>query len=339
MLLLALLASTPALVLLAVVGTRHPFVLNDTDWVLFAAALALDGVLVLAATERFVAEPIRRLARDVEKWPDAEDADIIPQPHGPVEIVALSARFASTVGSLNARERDLKRSIANQELLMQEIHHRVKNNLQVVASLLNLQASRLRQPETRAAFQSARDRVRALATVHRHLYAEGGLHTISMQPFLTELCEQLFQAFGEPDGDRIRLTIEAPELQMSSDQAVPLSLIVTEAVSNAIKYAFPGLRHGVIDVRLTAEGEAARLTIQDNGVGIPAEGGASESGPRDGLGLQLIRGFARQLGATLAVDDRNGGGTRYTVDMVLRRERELVPAGTPEAPRARESVS
>ena len=101
---------------------------------------------------------------------------------------------------------------------MQEIHHRVKNNLQIVASLLNLQASRLKQPETRAAFQSARDRVRALSTVHRHLYSEGGLHTIDMRAFLVELCDQLFQAFGEPDGGRIQLSIEAQDVQMSSDQ-------------------------------------------------------------------------------------------------------------------------
>ena len=102
---------------------------------------------------------------------------------------------------------------------------------------------------------------------------------------------------------------------------------MTEAVSNSIKYAFPHGREGSIDVLLTAEGEAARLVIEDDGVGIPDEGGDSESGRRDGLGLQLIRGFARQLGATLSVDDRDGSGTRYTVDMMLRRERELVPAG------------
>jgi two-component sensor histidine kinase len=120
---------------------------------------------------------------------------------------------------------------------------------------------------------------------------------------------------GEREGDRIGLTVDAPELQMSSDQAVPLSLIVTEAVSNAIKYAFPGGRRGHIAVRLVADDEIAHLVLEDDGVGIPAGGGESESGPRDGLGIQLIRGFARQLGATLTV--REGNGTRYEVDIPL----------------------
>ncbi len=202
---------------------------------------------------------------------------------------------------------------------MQEIHHRVKNNLQVVASLLNLQASRIRQPEARAEFQSARDRVRTLATLHRHLYAHGELHTINMREFLIELCSQLFQAMGEKAGERLRLEIEAPELKMSSDQAVPLALIVTEAVSNAVKYAFPGGRRGSISVHLTADHGHAELDIFDDGVGIPAGRVETEAGTRDGIGIQLIRGFARQLGATLQVEE--GHGTRYKVHLPLQRKR------------------
>ena len=202
---------------------------------------------------------------------------------------------------------------------MQEIHHRVKNNLQVVASLLNLQASRIRQPEARAEFQSARDRVRTLATLHRHLYAHGELHTINMREFLAELCSQLFQAMGEKAGERLRLEIEAPELKMSSDQAVPLALIVTEAVSNAVKYAFPGGRRGSISVCLKADHSHAVLEIFDDGVGIPAGRVETEAGTRDGIGIQLIRGFARQLGATLQVEE--GCGTRYKVHLPLQRKR------------------
>ncbi len=202
---------------------------------------------------------------------------------------------------------------------MQEIHHRVKNNLQVVASLLNLQASRIRLPEARAEFQSARDRVRTLATLHRHLYAHGELHTINMREFLTELCSQLFQAMGEKAGERLRLDIEAPELKMSSDQAVPLALIVTEAVSNALKYAFPSGRRGSISVCLKADCSHAELEIFDDGVGIPAGRVETEAGTRDGIGIQLIRGFARQLGATLQVEE--GHGTRYKVHLPLQRKR------------------
>ena len=107
---------------------------------------------------------------------------------------------------------------------------------------------------------------------------------------------------------------------MLSDQAVPLALIVTEAVSNALKYAFPGGRGGRVGVHLAEEGEFVRLVIQDDGVGIPAGRSETETGTRDGIGLQLIRGFSRQLGATLDVQE--GQGTRYVVHLRVCRERE-----------------
>ena len=213
---------------------------------------------------------------------------------------------------------------------MQEIHHRVKNNLQIVASLLNLQASRIKAPAAKAEFQSARDRVRALATVHRHLYAHGEVHTINMRSFLLELCGHLFQALGETEGDRLQLEVEAPELEMSSDQAVPLSLIVTEAVTNAIKYAYPAGRRGVISVRLQRRQEVVELEIRDDGIGIPAGRAETDAGTRDGIGIQLINGFARQLRATLDVEQ--GAGTRYVVRMKLRSERLDSPALGPAAP-------
>ena len=123
---------------------------------------------------------------------------------------------------------------------------------------------------------------------------------------------------GEVPGRRIGLNIKASPLQMSSDQAVPLSLVVTEAVSNAVKYAFPGGRAGQVNVMLSTDGETADLVVEDDGIGIPAGRTETDSGPRDGIGITLIRGFARQLGATLQVhEDR---GTRYALRMPLNRE-------------------
>ena len=139
-----------------------------------------------------------------------------------------------------------------------------------------------------------------------------------MRSFLLELCGQLFQAIGEREGHRIRLDVQAPEVQMSSDQAVPLALIVTEAVSNAAKYAFPGGRSSSVSVRLALlEGDRISLTLQDDGIGIPAGRAETETGVRDGLGIQLIRGFAKQLGATLEVTE--GNGTVYHLELALHR--------------------
>jgi two-component sensor histidine kinase len=280
--------------------------------VLIAAGLA---AVVLGAEATF-GKPLRRLSAAVTSWQSGGAFDPGPLTGAPNEVHDLAHSFALATSALREREAQLARAQEKQELLMLEVHHRVKNNLQIIASLLNLQASRIRVPEARAEFQAARDRVRALATLHRHLYSEGDLHTINMRSFLMELCGQLFQAIGETEGHRIGLSIEAPELRMSSDQAVPLALIVTEAVTNSVKYAFPGGRHGHISVRLTEHDDVLDLEIKDDGVGIPAGKTETETGTRDGIGLQLIRGFSRQLGASLEVEE--GQGTRYAVRLPLR---------------------
>ena len=274
---------------------------------------------------------INQLLGAVEAWRKTGTFELPGVALLPGDLRRLAIRLKRSTIVLKRQERLLAEPMQQQDLAMQEIHHRVKNNLQIVASLLNLQASRIRSPEARAEFQSARDRVRALATLHRHLYAHGELHTIDMRDFLVELCGQLLTAFGETPGGRLHLQIEAPELKMSSDQAVPLSLIVTEAVSNAVKYAFPNERTGNISVRLTTEADIAELVVQDDGVGIPAGRVQTEAGIRDGIGLQLIRGFARQLGATLTVSE--DAGTEYRVRMPLRKTKLDSPALGPAANR------
>jgi two-component sensor histidine kinase len=285
--------------------------------------LALFTALGLAAvaigTHNALVAPLNALGRKVAEWRRTGVFDPTPIPAAPLEVRALCTSFHDAAIALSEQERKLEAATEKQVLLMREIHHRVKNNLQIVASLLNLQASRIRAPEARAEFAAARDRVRALATLHRHLYSQGELTSITMGSFLTELCGQLLDAMGERRDGRIKLSIDAIDLEMSGDQAVPLSLVVTEAVSNAIKYAFPAGRSGNVGVFLTSDGVRAKLVIEDDGVGIPAGRVETETGTRDGLGLQLIRGFSKQLKADLVVEQEHG--TRYTLDI------PLVPSG------------
>ncbi len=298
--------------------------------------LGIGLVAVSVGANMLLVAPLQRLTGAVIHWREAGDYAAHDVRLMPFELRELSRAFTQATRSLASHEHTLREAEAKQELLIKEIHHRVKNNLQIIASLLNLQANRIRQPEARAEFASARDRVRALATLHRYLYSEGELQTLNMRSFLQELCSQLFQAIGEKQGRRIQLHIEAPEIEMATDQAVPLSLIVTEAVSNAVKYAFPGGRSGHVRVSLSELGpdgrEAiGRLVIQDDGVGIPAGRAETETGIRDGLGIQLIRGFARQLDARLEVDE--GAGTRYTLTFPLHpREPDSHGAGSDDDP-------
>lgn len=314
--------------------------------VIAIVALLLAGLtVVMVGARALIVVPLRAVTSSVSAWREVGAYVPVQSRATPIELKQLSRAFAEATRSVVAHEDRLKKAEIKQELLIKEIHHRVKNNLQIIASLLNLQANRIRQPEARAEFASARDRVRALATLHRHLYSEGELHTLNMKSFLEELCGQLFQAIGEKEGRRIRLAIDAPEIVMSTDQAVPLALVVTEAVSNAIKYAFPGGRNGSVSVRLAEEVPGiATLVIQDDGIGIPAGRAETETGIRDGLGIQLIRGFARQLAATLQVvegePDENGRseGTCYTLMVPLHPEPEPQDVDD-ETPRPKDTAS
>lgn len=230
----------------------------------------------------------------------------------PEEVRDLAASFEDAADRLEAQEAALRAALERSELLMAEVHHRVKNNLQIISSLLNLQGARIAEPAARAEFEAARDRVRALATLHRHLYMHPDHEAIDLGAFIEELAGQIFQASGERPGERIVLSVRAPSLRISSDQAVPLALVITEAVTNALAYAFPGGRRGRLEVTLTTEGDRARLSVHDDGVG----GGLDRAADRRGLGNQLVRALARQLGGELRAE--TGAGTMVTLDFPLR---------------------
>lgn len=137
--------------------------------------------------------------------------------------------------------------------------------------------------------------MRALATLHRTLYAEDRLDSLNMASFLKELCDQTLHIAGEESAARITLDVVADDFSMNPDQAVPLALIVTEIVTNSIKYAFPDGRHGTIAVRLTLQGPNVMLSVSDDGIGCLID--PASAADQHGIGLKLIRGFARQLNA------------------------------------------
>ena len=265
----------------------------------------------------WVVRPLEQLRQSLPRWRGATG----PRPtlldgardrHWPEEVRDLAAGFEHAAERLAAQEAELRAALERSELLMAEVHHRVKNNLQIVSSLLNLQGARIAEPAARAEFEAARDRVRALATLHRHLYMHPDHEAIDLGAFIEELAGQIFQASGERPGERIALSVRAPSLRISSDQAVPLALMITEAVTNALAYAFPGGRRGRLEVILTAEGERARLSVRDDGVG----GGLDRAADRRGLGHQLVRALSRQLGGELRIE--TGAGTVVTLDFPLR---------------------
>ena len=269
-----------------------------------AALLALGAAALLLGVSHVVARPLRRLRDAVVRWRAGAPLEIGEDRDMPAEMRDLADSIRDGAAALHRREDELRAASEQAELLAGEVHHRVKNNLQTVSSLLALQAHRVADPTARAEFEAARDRVGALATLHRHLYVQHDPEAIDLAAFIGELGAQLFAAVGERPGRRIALDVEAPSLRISTDQAVPLALAITEAVADALRQGFGDGRPGRIGIRVTAEGERARLLIEDDGA-LPR--------PEDPLRAMLLRGLGRQLGGELRME-----GGRVTLDFRLR---------------------
>ncbi len=226
----------------------------------------------------------------------------------PAEIRSLGETFSRMADLLSARENELRDSLAQKEILVREIHHRVKNNLQLVMSLLNLHARRIRDPRAEVAFAEARSRINALATLHRRLYESESLQDIDLKWFLEDLCAELRRG-GLSRGRNVELAVESPSEVIGPDVAVPLGLLVTEAITNAYKHAFNEREGGHISVQVIRESPAMLLLrIRDDGTGFDI---AASSQDHSGLGRSLIEAFVRQLRGELEV--RSEGGTTVEV--------------------------
>jgi two-component sensor histidine kinase len=291
-----------------------------------AALLVLSAAAVLLGTGHAVLRPLRMLRDAVTRWDAGARPFEIPQRADlPGELRDLAESIEAGAATLAQREVELRAAINHAELLAGEVHHRVKNNLQTVSSLLTLQANRVSDPTARAEFEAARDRVGALATLHRHLYVEHDPEAIDFGAFISELGAQLFAAVGERPGRRIVLEVDAPSLRIGTDQAVPLALVITEAVADALRQGFPEDRSGRIAIHLIAGDGRARLVVEDDGA-LPR--------PEDPLRVVLLRGLGRQLGGGLRME-----GGRMELDFPLRPPtiRQPVSLRPPTPPPARSS--
>lgn len=192
-------------------------------------------------------------------------------------------------------------SLREKEVLLKEVHHRVKNNLQVITSLLSLQAQRV-DPASAAILIDAQNRVRAMAQVHERLYLSPDLARVEFGAYLEELLLELRRALHRPG---VEVVGRAPGLQLSVETAIPCGLIINELVGNALKHAFPEGRVGKVLVELVSDGAALVLTVEDDGVG------AADPRGRGTMGWRLVERLAGQLGG--AVELRSPPGTRVRV--------------------------
>jgi two-component sensor histidine kinase len=186
-------------------------------------------------------------------------------------------------------------------MLLQEVHHRVRNNLQVIGSLLSLQAEELHEDGESRAFQVAQSRVQSIAEVHDLLYVSTSAGAIDLRVYTQRLSQNLAMAYGV--SDRIEACVEGGRITLDVRRAVLVGLLLNELISNAYKHAFPGNRTGRVTIGMAANEDEAILSVTDTGVGTPAN---PESQRRGSLGLRLIHMMAQQLQGTVALHSTQG---------------------------------
>jgi two-component sensor histidine kinase len=201
-------------------------------------------------------------------------------------------------------EREKDELLRQKDLLLQEMHHRVNNSLQIIASILMLKAQTVQSEDTRAHLRDAHERVMAVATVQQQLRGSSYGAPIDARKYLTRLCESLAASMIAADRP-VSLSVEADEAAITSEETVSMGLIATELVINALKHAFPGGIAGRIVVRFESTETAWRLSVTDDGLGISRP--LPEAPARIGLGTSLIEALARQLGGRLLTADASPG--------------------------------
>jgi two-component sensor histidine kinase len=221
--------------------------------------------------------------------------------------------FANALDRKVIEER-LQESLADKEVLLREIHHRVKNNMQIVNSLLYLQEQAIHEQMdaiARDAFQQSRARLKAMAAIHDRLYQSSEFASIDFAEYLSVLVPELLASYAT--GSEINIDISAHDIRLGLDAAVPCALIINELITNCLKHAFLEGQAGLIrlSMKYRAEG-GVRLVVADNGVGMPM---SSEyyMEPKT-LGLQLVSDLARQLDGSFTVNEPAGEGTHLQVD-------------------------
>jgi two-component sensor histidine kinase len=199
-------------------------------------------------------------------------------------------------------EQHIQSSLREKEVLLKEIHHRVKNNLQVIQSLLKMQARLLPEEQTRAAIATTIQRVRAMALLHEGLYQRKDLATISLDEYLRSLFNGV-EASSVAEPGQVQLRLNCEDLQLSLDTAAPLGLLANELMSNSFKHGFPDGRRGAIEISIHRVDGVVHMVVKDDGIGIPDDFDAAAS---VSMGLKLANSLAHQLGGRLQFTSDSG---------------------------------
>jgi PAS domain S-box-containing protein len=224
-------------------------------------------------------------------------------------------------------EEQIKGSLEEKEVLLKEIHHRVKNNLQVISSLLSLQCTQIQNDEVKQLFADSQSRVRVMALVHEQLYQSHDLASIDFSVYVRNLTNYLIRSY-QGRSDAVRVKLEVAPVPMSIDTAITCGLIISELVSNCMKYAFPKEQKGEVSICLDQQSDGSlRLSVHDNGVGFPTDIDFQNT---DSLGLKLVRSLTEQLGGSIHY--RNDNGSEVQLQFALASDSQRREAKSHKAP-------
>jgi two-component sensor histidine kinase len=209
-------------------------------------------------------------------------------------------------------EESLKRSLNEKDILLREVHHRVKNNMQIISSILRMQQRQMSDPEMIAALEESQNRIRSLALIHENLYRNENLANILFSNYATSLANNLARSFADQQG-RVTFRFDIPEVYLPLDIGIPCGLIINELISNAFKYAFANMEKGIISISLKqGHDERYHLIVHDNGPGLP-EGKLLEK--KGSLGMKIIKTLAQQIGGALTYEYCDGA--KFTIDFQI----------------------
>ena len=212
---------------------------------------------------------------------------------------------------IKGKNQIIKQALEDKNLLIHEIHHRVKNNLQIISSLLKLQSRFITDENALEAIKDGRNRVQSMAVVHRNLYQEDEITGVNMKKYFTSLIEGIFKSYNLAKED-IKLNLDIDDLHLDIDTVIPIGLITNELITNSLKYAFEnGTEHALIEVKLKESINQYALTVKDNGVGMNEQLIKQES--NKSFGQKMIKTFAQKLKADIQVNNLNG--TEVTINI------------------------
>jgi PAS domain S-box-containing protein len=230
---------------------------------------------------------------------------------GSIEFKGKPAGIVTLVDTTAAKhaEEKMRSSLAEKEVLLKEVHHRVKNNLQIVSSLLDLQSGYIEDESSRDFFRDSQNRIRSMALIHQMLYQSESLAFIDLREYIEDLANYLFSTTVH-DPDLIHLNVDMGDISLGMDEAIPCGLIINELISNSLKHGFPDNRGGEIMIRSRIEDGWIVLTLSDNGVGLPP---GLDFRKTETLGLQLVTTLVKQLRGKIAINDEQSG-TIFTIE-------------------------